>query len=275
MGADSRTVTIDVTVGPGINCADHDGLRNAVSEAIAEHVRAREGLVRNLGVKATIIECNCAPGRASFAVDLDGQINGKPVTRKVRAVRSPGKLRGAGVGTALGLGAVVNVIVVGLASGVFGAGDDAENLSQCFAECMAELCLTIDSSIGHQESTASKTWNAIALSRWIAAAAMLALVTMLFMMQRGYAGAAAAVIPGMLLATSIFWLVHVAGLAFMPTHFFLRDPRGKKAMALSGVKSVFALRIICAVLGVVFIAVVVGCVMMSIEMLSKTPTHAR
>lgn len=62
MEADATPVTIDVTVGPGINCANDDGLRNAVTEGIAEHVRSRKGLVRDLNVLLPIIECDCDAG---------------------------------------------------------------------------------------------------------------------------------------------------------------------------------------------------------------------
>jgi hypothetical protein len=269
MGVEMASVTIDVTTSPGICVADHEGLRNAVREAIAEHVRSREDLIQDFRVNVTVTECVCMTGRAAFAVTLGGQINGMPVTRKVRAVRSPDALRSVGGGSTLGFGEVVSRMVVGLAFAVFGTDAGGRNLSQCFAECMAELALAIDASAGHQESLASRTWKRITLFRWIATAGMLAVVTAPCVMQRGVMGFGALLLPGMLLGPSVFGLIHVAGLAVMPTDFFLRDPRGQKALARSGVRSIVLLRVICAVLAMVFLAVLALCAMMTVEMLSK------
>ncbi|MEN6496129.1 MAG: hypothetical protein ABFD16_17755 [Thermoguttaceae bacterium] len=263
------SMTIDVATSPGISVDDHEGLRNAVREAIAEHIRSREDLIQDFRVNVTVTECVCMTGRAAFAVTLDGQINGMPVTRKVRAVRSPDSLRSVGGGTAFGLGEVVSRMLVGLAFGVFGTDAGAKILSQCFAECMAELALAIDASAGHQESLASRTWKRITLFRWIATAGMLAACTAPFVMHRGFMGFAALFLPGMLLGPSVFGLIHVAGLAIMPTGFFLRDPCGQKALARSGVRSVALLRVLCAVLAMVFLAVLALCAMMTVEMLSK------
>lgn len=270
MSARTAGTTIDVIISAGVHCADLDALK----EAIAQHICSRIDLIRDLNVHATVTECVCEPGHATFAVALEGQINGELVTRKVRAVRSPRNLQYAGSGTAFGVGEVVNRLVVGVASGVFGVGEDAENLLQCFTECIAELSLTIDSLIGHQESSASQSWKKVSLARWIAAAAAMAWVTAPFVMRGGPIGFLALFMPGMLLGPSVFLLVHVAGLALMPTVFFQRDPRGQKELARSGVNNVVVLRIICAVLAAVFIGVIVFCTILSVELLPQAPAHA-
>lgn len=228
MSVNTATTTIDVTMGPDVHYANQDALCSAVKEAISQHVRSRESLVRDLNVHATVIDCDCDAGRATFALTLEGRINGKPVSRKFRAARSPDKLRGAAVGTAFGLGGIVNRFVVGLASGVFGIGNEAENLSQCFAECIAEVSLTIDSSVGHQESVSSRAWKIVSSARWVAAAASVAAVTVLFVMRRGSSGFIALFMPGLFIGPSVFFLVHVAGLALMPEDFFLKDPRARR-----------------------------------------------
>jgi hypothetical protein len=76
---------------------------------------------------------------------------------------------------------------------------------------------------------------------------------------------------GSFLSVAVFWLVHVVGLLFAPTSFFTQDPRGKKALALAGVATPLAVRIVCTVLAVVFSAVIAFLVMFAIELLSRRP----
>jgi hypothetical protein len=270
---------INVKIGPDTNCPDHAAMCRVIQEALTDHVRSREALVRHLRVQVTVFECSCKPGYASLGVTLDGQINGLSVDRNVRAARSPGDLHAAG-GGAFGAGEIVKLLVVGLATNAFGVGADANNLSQCFTECMADLCLTIDELVGHKESVASRTWKTFAFARWIAACSLqgaftiISAIRILMVPPFNFAALLGVAILGFILGFSSFWLVHVIGLVFMPKDFFLRDPRGKKALAQSGTNNILVLRGMCAVLAVVFTAVVAAFVVLFIALLAPTPQKA-
>lgn len=253
--------SVTVTVDPGIPESEHDRLRSDIKQALIEHLRLCEGLVDTAALDAVVTEFSRDQGQAIFSITLSGTLNGQPVERKAHARRSPRKA--VGFGGAVG-GAIIGVITLAFVGTKVGA----LHLRQCFKECMAELCLAIDDVIGRHESMAAAAWRSIAAVRWVAAVAVLIPLVVRSVMFRG---SFALFVAGMLLAGSVFGIIHAMGLFFMPTSFFLNEPRGRKALSRSGVRSVIGLRIVCFFFALIMLLLLMLGIRFSLEAFFPEP----
>jgi hypothetical protein len=166
---------------------------------------------------------------------------------QARAKRYPGRLTHGGGGA----GEVIGSAIAVAAQGALAVGGAPAHLQQCIVEVAADLSQQIDDLLQCQQSPESRFWVRVLWARWIA----VALVYVGFAIFGGTFGAAKgpliglgfAAAVGSVPAVALFFQVHCLGLLCMPARFFQRDPRGKKALARSGVSSVLLMKFICVI----------------------------
>lgn len=261
--------SLDVFIDPSITGIEHAALRQVVFEQLAAHLQTREGLTNDLRLSVFVNEFIIGETKCQVELSLVGVANQLPFNGHSRAVRMTTNLH-IHAGPAGIVGAIAGAAIsIGL-HGALNSGKESY-LMQCISECIAELATVIDTAIGKEESSTTKTWRWVSGLRWkvaLAAPVLLMVPAVWFM---GPIGIAAGFIAIPLLGVSSFLLVHLVGLGLMPSRFFMEDPLGQRQMARSGVKNVLLVRLICFVLlfpAVIFIIMSVAVV---IEAINRPP----
>lgn len=247
-------VNIEVSIKPQLGGDHVDALRSEVTEAITGYVRRRGDEIQNGFLHAIITQCECTNSKSIFAVVLRGELNGQSIVYSASVTRTPSAVHGA-AGAAGGFLLLAVIAVIAIFVPRVLKTSTPKRLVQCFNECMAELSAAMDSSLGLRESAESNAWHDIIVLRWAPAVVLPVLLAAPVVMRIGELGLLAIIFPGLIFGAAGFWLIHVGGLLFMPTRFFVEDPRGMKALARSGVGNVIGLRLICLVLALVFVGV--------------------
>lgn len=246
-----------VTVVDPKSDVDEQPLRRAITAAVAAHLKARSASVRTADLTIEVTKCVCKDHRCQLVVELGGTINSNPLSRRCKATRNPNATSRAGASGVLGALAVraVSMAITAIANQAFTGRASSEPFRQCFEEVMAEVAITLDKGMGLAESSTAQLWSKFSLARWIAAGGVFALLLCWIVVERGTKAFLFGVIVGAWPAGAVFFLVHLVGLMMMPDSFFTEDPRGRKALARAGVKSLGSLRMLCIVLGMVLLGV--------------------
>jgi hypothetical protein len=215
-------------------------------QELATHFKAR-GLEAELGAwEATVLEYQSSSSLSILSVELQGTCNNLPATLRARAKRYPGRMAHGG---GFGVGEVINLAVVLAAQGALALGGAPAHLQQCLAEVTAELSQQLDNLLAHQESPASRTWICVLWARWIAVALIFGGFMIVGALEKGLLfGLCFALLMGWFPAVALFFQIYCLGLVCMPTRFFLQDPRGRKALARSGVSSVLLMKVLCVII---------------------------
>ncbi len=230
-----------------------DLLSSLIRRTIAEHL-GKNGSATNCRLQITVERCVLNADVAELRLSLVGQINGRNVHHKTKAVRRKLAAHGGGF-----IGAVGAVAITRLFSSIAGLNTLDERMRQCLQEAVADQCLFIDSQLGRQKSNASQRWQVLQWVRWGAVAAVAVLVAAVAASKNpGKVHAGQLFVFSLMPAAAIFFCVHAVSLATIPASFLLHEPRGQKAMARSGVRSVAAMRAVATVLAVILL-IVAGC----------------
>jgi len=260
---------LDVFIDPSITGIEHTDLRQVVFEQFDAHLRTREGLTNDVRLSVFVNEFVIGETKCEVKLSLVGMANQLPFHGHSSAVRMTTNLH-VHAGPAGIVGAIAGAVIsIGLQAALNGGKESY--LMQCLSECVAELATVIDTAIGKEESSATKTWRWISGLRWkvaLAAPVMLMVPAVWFM---GPLGIAAGFIAIPLLGVSSFLLVHLVGLGLMPSRFFIEDPLGQRQMARSGVKNVLLVRLICFVLLFPTVMLMIMSIAVVIEAINRPP----
>lgn len=125
---------------------------------------------------------------------------------------------------------------------------------ECLDECLGDMMLLIDRTLGRNETPIARRWRVVRLTRWLVAAAVLiASMITTRVMNENTAPWSGVVAIASIQAFCAFGVVHLFGLAIMPDRFFLLEPRGKKALARTGVRNINAMRMLVIFVGLLAI----------------------
>ena len=287
-------VPIKVTVAETVQLSDASELAEMVRRDIGEHL-ARKNYgpadCSQLQIEVESLEILRNGVRTKFR--LTGFIGGKHVDRQfVRTLLCglPPATASANVAFAIGaaatafLGAVIThanlagcmffalmggTICRQIVSVLSRSVDDSAakaKLRDCVRECIGEICTHIDYLLVEQapargEPDAAATWSRICLLRWCLSVPVSVVGAINGLRLRNENDPMVVIIViALMQGLSVFGSVHLFGLAAMPSRFFRNDPRGQKALARFGVKSIVGMRVVAAFfgLGLVTVAVCAG-----------------
>ena len=232
---------------------DPGAVLEAIQQVVLEHVNKAADVFQQVAITIDVTRCEIgAATKVEF--EVAGTVNWQRLDRRIRSSRKRGvTAHGGGV-----VGGLVSATLSAALSHAAGLHSGDDLLDQCLRECIADVCIAIDELAGRQQSRSAKLWRGVLLGRWIAAVATLvAMSLVLVSISHGRLPLRLALIHVLVPSAIMFWLVHVVGLAVMPKEFFVSDPRGRKALARSGVKSVVGLRLLVAVLVVILIGLLI------------------
>lgn len=226
-------------------------LLRSIETTVLQHVKGAEGAIQRLDLQLTLEEYKTDEIAARVTINCSGTVNWHNIVRQFRAVRQRHRaIHAGGV-----VGTLASTLVINAVTRAAGLTKGEKLLQECLRECVADICIGLDTAVGRKQSRSAQIWSIIRWARWAAAAGMLIGLPVFLKVVEPDLQLSLIFIHALIPAAALFWLVHLVGLQLMPNDFFHSDPRGRKAMARSGVKTVAGLR----TLGVVSIFVL-GCV---------------
>lgn len=136
--------------------------------------------------------------------------------------------------------------------------DSDEKMETCRRECVTELCLAIDLLLleadpARGENDVAVWWNWLGLVRWaVSLGVALPVVAYGLWFKNPKTPVAVMLFMGLIMALSLFGIVHVLRMAFMPARFLRNDPRGQHALRRSGVGNIWGMRLTALFAALVF-----------------------
>ncbi len=233
---------IEVVARPGVACPQRERLMEVIRQEMDHHLRAAGRGARG-GVRLRIVLWECRadrwPGRVTLYVA--GSIGSRPIDRRFTRHTRPRETFKflAAIGALGAIGARL------FAPWLFGR-PKLVDMVDCCRECLADFRLTMDQMLGAAGPTSRRLWKGIGLAAWIIALSILALVAA-WGVKTGH-GTATSVGMGLFLGAGTYGVIKMAALVLMPQSFYRHDPRGQKVMALSGVRSIMAVRMMAGAL---------------------------
>jgi hypothetical protein len=238
----------------------------ALQRGVREHLESGRDWFHSADLLIQVEDCRFDGTYARVAATMQGHVNTAEIEAKEFAadISSPvGKQTMAlATGGLAGLAAqnAIDSVVENLRSDQ--ATSHANPLDQ---KVLFQLLEHLDATVGRMASPTGLRWKRIAGQRWIAALVMFAAVLILGLVRGGLAsrGIVAGLMCGGLAAPLAFLIVHCAGLFAMPASFFTTETAGKKALHMTGVGSVGALRVVVVVAILVLVAALIGTVILA------------
>jgi len=236
-------------------------LSDAIRQAIEAHLR-KDSAIHSANLQIVLNRFGKKGVYATATMSVAGTVNHRPIRKQFTRKRNLSRSHASGGGAVAGIvGAlVVAAVTKAVSSAVSKAfsGPQSGKLTECLDECLADVMLLIDKTAGRAESPLAARWRIIRWARWGAAAVAFVLSWIAGMSPDAKPLIGLRLFAALLHAVAIFLCVHLIALAFMPNRFFLEEPQGKKALALSGVPSVGVMRVLVVVLAII-ILVFVAC----------------
>jgi hypothetical protein len=234
-----------------------ESVRHYLDAQIREHLVQRAEYVKESDVRAAIAHLRSGSSSAKMTAELSGTINGTPIRIRTRAQRNSAYRVGGAVGGGVLGGAVGGLAVAALHSGVQAATRAAEGnkyVVGCAEDICSSLLIEIDRRLNVPRSALEMRWFKLRNVRWIATLVLLAAVVIVMVPRMDW-GKAPPPLGSRLFIVTLTWLIpagcffivaYCASILAMPSEFY-DTPRGRRVMAISGVKSTRSLRALCAV----------------------------
>ena len=242
--------SVSVTSPKALALASVHGLeivKEVLQRGIRQHLESGRDWFQSADLVIGVNECRFEGTYARVEVAVQGRVNdmGIPAKNFQAEVSAPVSNQTM----ALATGGLVGVVVQA-------AVDSAlENLrserptphpNALDQQILFQLLDHLDAAVGRTATPDGLHWNRFMVQRWIAGLAMFVAVLVVGLVRAGLSstGLTAGLMFGALSAPLAFLLVHCLGLFTMPASFFTTETAGKKALLMTGVGSVGALRIV-------------------------------
>lgn len=131
-------------------------------------------------------------------------------------------------------------------------------------DCLVNVCLELNRAAGRRPSIVSRIWTAIVWAQ-LALVGVTGAVTAIVMHRDAVASGTPSrntkwwvIGSAAMMMFFTYFAVYCVALAFMPAEFFRIDPRGRRALRWSGMRSVAALRVLAALVPLMICGIAIG-----------------
>jgi hypothetical protein len=235
-------------------------VRVFLEEQLRQHFTKRGDLVNEHSLQVDVTRLRRGSSSAYLTVKVAGTINARRFALRKRAYRQGSHYIGGGMVGALAAAAVEQAVRAAI-----GALSADKHVSDCAEEVCVKLLIAIDRHLGVPASELECRWQRWRIARWAGGLLVLAgLVS--FNINRGWGQNPPPFTARLLTATfmmaiptaCLFAVAFFVCVLLMPAEFFANELQGRRVQAISGVKSLRALRILSVVLIVGFTACTAG-----------------
>ena len=204
---------------------------------------------------------------ALASVSISGTVNGRQVHKKFTRRRDLRTKTAGGIVPGLVIYLTSTAISNAFIS-VTGNDPTKRKPVECLEECLADVRLLIDKTLGRSNSHATNLWNVLFWVRW----AGIPIVLLLLLGGGVIAGIDdySILVPVAFFMTFFFFgIVYLFSLVFMPANFYRNDPRGLKVLAKTGVSNIWMMKALALFLGSGALLAFIGVIALFTHVLTK------